>query len=200
MRYCGEFGHHQCGSGGGRREHSCTQAPGFYGNFAIRHTPGANRQEIVSRTRHAITEINSGILVNSVASLEEKVDDSITTQSLIARLSSFFGILAALLACIEICGLLSYSVARHTSELGIRFALGAQSQTLLWMILHESILLLILGLAAGIPIALSTTRYLKSLLYELSPPDPMVIATAVAAVACMTVAAAWIPGAARHKD
>jgi ABC-type antimicrobial peptide transport system permease subunit len=62
-------------------------------------------------------------------------------------------------------GLLSYSVARRTSELGIRLALGAQSQTLLWMILRESILLLILDLAAGIPIALSTTRYLKSLLY-----------------------------------
>ncbi len=171
----------------------CTQSPGFFGNFAVRYAPGANRQEIVSRTRRAIAEINASILVNSVGSLEEEVDDSIATQSLIARLSSFFGILAVFLACIGIYGLLSYSVARRTSELGIRLALGAQSHTLLWMILRESILLLALGLAAGIPVALSSTRFLKSLLFELSPLDPMAISIAVAAVAGMTIAAAWLP-------
>ena len=171
----------------------CTQSPGFFGNFAVRYAPGANRQEIVSRTRRAIAEINSNILVNSVGSLEEQVDDSIATQSLIARLSSFFGILAVFLACIGIYGLLSYSVARRTSELGIRLALGAQSHTLLWMILRESILLLALGLAAGIPVALSSTRLLKSLLFELSPLDPMAISIAIAAVAVMTIAAAWLP-------
>jgi hypothetical protein len=71
----------------------CTQNPGFFGNFAVRYAPGANRQEIISRTRHAIAEVNSNILVNSVGSLEEQVDGSIATQSLIARLSSFFGIM-----------------------------------------------------------------------------------------------------------
>ena len=133
------------------------------------------------------------ILVNSVTSLEEQVDRSIATQSLIARLSSFFGILAVLLACIGIYGLLSYSVARRTSELGIRLALGAQSRALLWMILRECILLLVLGLAIGIPVALSSTRILKSLLYQLSPLDPTAITMAIAAVACVTVAAAWLP-------
>ena len=171
----------------------CTQSPGFFGNFAVRYAPGANRQEIVSRTRRAIAEINSNILVNSVSSLEEQVDDSIATQSLIARLSSFFGILAVFLACIGIYGLLSYSVARRTSELGIRLALGAQSHMLLWMILRECILLLALGLAVGVPVALSSTRILKSLLFELSPLDPMAISIAIAAVAVMTIAAAWLP-------
>lgn len=171
----------------------CTQSPGFFSNFVVRYAPGANRQEIVSRVRHAIAEINPNILVNSAISLEEQVDDSIATQSLIARLSGFFGVLAVFLACIGIYGLLSYSVARRTSELGIRVALGAQSHALLWMILRESLFLLILGLAAGVPIALGTTRYLKSLLYELSPLDPMAISIAVAAVAVMTLAAAWLP-------
>ena len=171
----------------------CTQSPGFYGNFAVRYAPGVNRQEIISGTRRAIAEINSNILVNSVGSLEEQVDDSIATQSLIARLSSFFGIIAVFLACIGIYGLLSYSVARRTSELGIRLALGAQSRMVLWMILRECILLLVLGLSIGIPVALSSTRILKSLLYELSPLDPMAISTAVAAVTVMTIAAAWLP-------
>jgi ABC-type antimicrobial peptide transport system permease subunit len=171
----------------------CTQSPGFFGNFAVRNAPGANRQEIVSRTRRAIAEVNSNILVNSVGSLEEQVDDNIATQSLIARLSSFFGIIAVFLACIGIYGLLSYSVARRTSELGIRLALGAQSRMLLWLILRESLLLLVIGLAIGIPVALSSTRILKSLLYELSPLDPMAISTAIVAVAVMTIAAAWLP-------
>jgi predicted permease len=171
----------------------CTQNPGFFGNFVVRYAPGANRQEIISRTRHAIAEINSNILVNSINTLEEQVDRSIATRSLIARLSTFFGIVAVFLACIGIYGLLSYSVARRTSEFGVRLALGAQSHMLLWLILRESILLLALGLAIGVPIALSSTRILKSQLYELSPVDPTAILIAIAAVSSMTLAAAWLP-------
>jgi predicted permease len=171
----------------------CTQKPGFYDNFIVRFGAGANRQEIISRTRSSIAKINPNILVNSVESLQEQVDRSIATQSLIARLSSFFGIIAVFLACIGIYGLLSYSVARRTSELGIRLALGAQSSTLLWLVLRECLLLLAFGLAIGIPVSLSSTRILKSLLYELSPFDPMAISTAIVAVAVMTIAAAWLP-------
>jgi len=171
----------------------CTQNPGFYGNFAVRYAPGANRQEIISRTRRAIAEVNPNILVNNVVSLEEQVDSSIATQSLVAQLSSFFGIIAVFLGCIGIYGLLSYSVARRTSEFGVRLALGARSHMLLWMILRECLLLLALGLALGVPVALSFTRILKSQLYELSPLDPTAISIAIAAVSIMTIAAAWLP-------
>jgi predicted permease len=171
----------------------CAQSPGFFENFSVRYAPGANKQEIISRVRHSVAEINPNILVNSVSSLEEQVDRSVRTQSLVARLSTFFGILAVFLSCFGIYGLLSYSVARRTSELGIRLALGAQSRTLLWMILRESLLLLLIGLAIGIPVVLSSTRILKSMLYQLSPLDPTAITVAVAAVAVMTIAAAWFP-------
>jgi predicted permease len=171
----------------------CTQNVGFFSNFAVRYAPGANQQEIVSRVRSSIAEINPNILVDSISSLDEQVDRSIAAQSLIARLTSFFGIVAVFLACIGIYGLLSYSVARRTSELGIRLALGAQSRMLLWLVLRESLLLLVIGLAIGVPIALSSTRILKSLLFELSPLDPVAISVSIAAVAVMTVAAAWLP-------
>ncbi len=171
----------------------CTQNPSFYGNFAVRYAPGANRQEIIARTRRALAEINSNILIDSVGSLEEQVDGSIATQALIARLSSFFGIIAVFLACIGIYGLMSYSVARRASEFGIRLALGARSHILRWMILRECLLLLALGLALGVPVALSSTRILKSLLYKLSPLDPTAISIAVAATTVMTIAAAWLP-------
>ena len=171
----------------------CTQNAGFYGSFAVRYAPGANRREIIARVRNSIAEINPNILVDGVTGLDDQVNQSIATQSLVARLTSFFGFIAVFLACIGIYGLLSYSVARRTSELGIRLALGAQSRMLLWLVLRESLLLLIIGLAIGIPIALSSTRILKSLLYELSPLDPAAITTAVAAVVVMTLAAAWLP-------
>jgi len=171
----------------------CTQNPGFYGNFAVRYASGANLQEIVSRTRHAIAEVNPNILINNVGSLEEQVNGSIVTQSLVARLSSFFGIIAVFLGCIGIYGLLSYSVARRTSEFGVRLALGARSHMLLWMVLRECILLLALGLALGVPVALSSTRILKSMLYELSPLDPTAISIAIITVSVMTIAAAWVP-------
>lgn len=171
----------------------CTQAPGFYGNFVVRYAPNTNRQLLVSQIRAAIAQVNSNILVNNVSSLEEQVDQSIASQSLIARLSAFFGALAVFLSCIGIYGLLSYSVARRTGELGIRLALGAQSNSLLWMILRESILLLAIGLAIGLPVALATTRILKSQLYELSPLDPLSIVAAVVIVAAMTILAAWLP-------
>jgi ABC-type antimicrobial peptide transport system permease subunit len=83
--------------------------------------------------------------------------------------------------------------------LGIRLALGAQSRMLLWLVLRESLLLLIVGLTIGVPIALSSTRILKSLLYELSPLDPVAISASVAAVALMTIAAAWIPASRAAK-
>jgi predicted permease len=171
----------------------CTQNPGFYENFAVRYAQGVNSQQLISDVRSAIAQTNPNILVNNVSSLEELVDRSIATQSLIARLSAFFGALAVFLACIGIYGLLSYSVVRRTSELGIRLALGAQSSSLLWMILRESILLLALGLAIGLPVTLVSTRILRSQLYQLSPLDPLAISLAVATIAVMTVVAAWLP-------
>jgi predicted permease len=171
----------------------CTQSPGFFGNFVVRYAPGANRQQIISGIRSSIAQINSNILVNSVSSLEQQVDDSIATQSLIAQLSAFFGLLAVFLACIGISGLLSYSVARRTSEIGIRLALGAQTYALLWLVLRECMLLLALGLAIGVPVSLGSTHILKSLLYELSPLDPTAISIASAAVSLMTITAAWLP-------
>jgi len=171
----------------------CTQNPGFFSNFVVRYAPNASPQEIISPVRHAIAAINPNILVDHVSSLEEQVDRTLARQSLIAQLSTFFAVLAVLLACIGIYGLLSYSVARRTSELGIRLALGAPLSTLLWTILRESLILLVLGLAIGLPVALTSTRILKSLLYELSPLDPISIAIAIGAIAVMTLAAAWFP-------
>ena len=169
----------------------CAQNPGFYGNFIVRYSgdPGP----IVAATRRIVAATNPNILVDNVTTLARQVDDSIATPTLISQLSAFFGALAVFLACIGIYGLLSYSVLRRTNEIGIRLALGAPSSTLLWMVLRESVVLLALGLAVGLPIAIATTRILRDLLYQLSPNDPWTFAGSAMVIAAMTLLAAWLP-------
>jgi predicted permease len=169
----------------------CTQNPGFYGDFIVRYS--GDPEPIVAATRRIVASANANILVDNVTSLSQLVDDSIATPTLISRLSAFFGALAVFLACIGIYGLLSYSVLRRTNEIGIRLALGAQSRTLLWMVLRESVVLLVVGLAVGLPVAIGATRVLRDLLYQLSPNDPWTFAGSAVAIAGMTLVAAWVP-------
>jgi hypothetical protein len=120
----------------------CTQNPGFYGNFIVRYAPGASREEpIIAEVRSAIPQINPNILVSNVSTLEEQVDAPSPRHPSSPSSPPSSALLAVFLACIGIYGLLSYSVLRRTNEIGIRLALGAQSRTLLWMVLRESIVL-----------------------------------------------------------
>jgi len=168
-----------------------TQQVQKFSNFSVRYS--GDKAPIIAAIRQSLTEINPNILLPNVYSLEDQVAGSIATQSLIAKLSAFFGILAVFLACLGIYGLMSYSVLRRTNEIGIRLALGAQTPALLWMILRESIILLAIGLAAGLPIAYASTGILTKLLYQLSPTDPTTFIACAIIVAVMTVAAAWLP-------
>ena len=168
-----------------------TQQMQSFSNFSVRYSGG--KAPVIAAVREAIAEINPNILIGNVYSLEDQVAGSIATQRLIAKLSAFFGLLAVFLSCIGIYGLMSYSVIRRTNEIGIRLALGAQTRTLLWMILRESVLLLALGLAVGLPIAYTSTGILTKLLYQLSPTDPITFFASAAIVAVMTVVAAWLP-------
>jgi ABC-type antimicrobial peptide transport system permease subunit len=171
----------------------CVDNPGFYGNFVVKTAPGVSRDAVIAQTRSAIAQINPNILISNISSLEEQVSGSIATQSLIAQLSAFFGVLAVFLSCIGIYGLMSYAVLRRTNEIGIRLALGAQTGALLWMVLRESLVLLGLGLAIGLPVTLGSTGILRSQLYQLSPVDPVALCVAVVAVAVMTMLASWLP-------
>jgi ABC-type antimicrobial peptide transport system permease subunit len=98
-----------------------------------------------------------------------------------------------LLAGIGLYGVMSYSVVRRTNEIGIRIALGAQSDKVLWMVLRESLVLLAIGLALGLPLALGGLRFLQSQLFELSSSDPITLAGSVLIIAAATLLAAWLP-------
>jgi len=163
----------------------------YFGNFEVRYAGEA--AQIVPAVRRAIAEVNPNVPIGSISSLAEQVDESTASQRLIARLSAFFGLLAAFLVCIGIYGLLSYAVARRTSEIGVRMALGAGRSAVRWLILREIMVLAAVGISLGVPVALAGNRMAANLLYGLSPADPASLLAAVAMVAAIAALAGYLP-------
>ena len=110
-----------------------------------------------------------------------------------SRLSSFFGALALVLACIGLYGLLSYEVARRTRELGIRMALGAQQRDLLRLVVGQGILLVLIGAAVGIAAAIGVTRFMATMLYGVHANDPLTFAGVAILLTLVALAACYIP-------
>ena len=118
--------------------------------------------------------------------VENQLDETLGTERLIAALSAAFGVLATLLAAIGLYGVLAFMVARRTKEIGLRMALGAPQGAVVWMVMRETVLLLGVGLAAGIPCVWLLSRYVGSQLFGVKAGDP---GTAVAALAILAVVA-----------
>lgn len=131
--------------------------------------------------------------VASVNSLAKTVNDSILPERIIAVLSAFFGALALLIAAIGLLGLMAYNVTRRTRELGIRFALGARPSTVLGMILREALVLVLLGIAVGLPCALAATRLIAHMLFGVTPHDPLTLTAVALALVTAGALAGYIP-------
>jgi len=108
-------------------------------------------------------------------------------------LSAGFGLLATLLATIGLYGVMAFVVARRRKELGIRLALGAQSSSVIWLVMREVLLLLAIGLAVGVPAALGLGRYVSSQLYGIQPNDPSIATMTMIVLALVSAAAGLIP-------
>lgn len=112
---------------------------------------------------------------------------------LIAWLTELFGLLALILACVGLYGVTAYSVARRTSEIGIRMTLGANRASVLRLVLQGALIQLALGLVVGIPVAFAGGRLLSSQLYGVKTHDPMVLGLAAAVLAASALAAGFVP-------
>ena len=123
----------------------------------------------------------------------EQFDKSIADDRLIARLAMFFGLLAAVLVATGLYGTTAYHVSRRTSELGIRMALGAERRRILGMVLREGLRLCAIGVLIGLPLTLVATRVLQSMLYGLTPSDPVSIGYAAVGIVAITILACLIP-------
>jgi predicted permease len=143
--------------------------------------------------RNEIHSIDSNLSIDSIAELGELAGESLIQDRAIAMLSSFFGLLALGLASVGLYGVMSYSVNRRTAEVGIRLALGARPGRVQWLIMRETLLLLITGMAGGLVAAVALTRLVSSLLFGLSAMDPASIVLATVALSGASVLAGYLP-------
>jgi predicted permease len=168
-----------------------TDVPPRFITFTVRTAAGPSA--VLADVRRAILSEDSNLPITAASALTELVDNQMVQDRLLARLSMAFGIVALLLSAIGLYGVLSYGVARRTNEIGIRKALGAQHSAVMVMILRETGVLLLAGLAAGTFLSAAAARFIASRLYGLAPADPAAIGSAVAMLAAVALLAAWVP-------
>jgi ABC-type antimicrobial peptide transport system permease subunit len=149
--------------------------------------------QLAASIRHEVTQIDPGIPVLAVRSMNQEIDNDILVDRLIATLSSFFGLLALLLAGVGLYGVISYGVTRRTREIGIRMALGAQRGSVLWLVMRRAAAFLLIGTAIGVPAALFATRLVKSFLYGISAQDPIAIVMATIVLGAVAALASFLP-------
>ena len=140
-----------------------------------------------------IRDLDPSLPVTAVRTLEQVVETSTAPQQFNTVLLAAFGLLALLLAALGIGGVLATSVSRRTQELGIRMALGARRGTLLRMVLGEGVALAVIGLGLGLPVAFALTRLMSTLLFEVSPRDPLTFAAVGALLLVVALLASYIP-------
>jgi ABC-type antimicrobial peptide transport system permease subunit len=128
-----------------------------------------------------------------VTTLSKQVESSLTGERTLARVTGTFGVVALLLACVGLYGVMSYGVVRRTAELGVRLALGAPRSRVVWMILRESLVLAGIGLLFGMPAVFAAGKLLRGILYGIDPVDPATIAAATAILVSVTALAGGIP-------
>src|SRR5213593_1754439 len=115
-------------------------------------------RQVFSAVRAKVRELDPNLPVYSMRTTQEQIDNSLTTERMIASLSTVFGFLATLLAAIGLYGVMAYTVAQRRREIGIRMALGADRSKVIWMVMRDVLLLVAAGIAAGLPAALALMR------------------------------------------
>lgn len=131
--------------------------------------------------------------VATMETMDQRLSDSLVTDRMIADLSGAFGILAVVLVCIGLYGVMAYATSRRTNEIGVRIALGARRGGILWLVLRESLLLVLMGAAIGVPLVFAAGKWISSLLFGLQPADPLALISAIALMFVIGVLASYIP-------
>jgi predicted permease len=165
---------------------------GFIANTMLEIRAAGSLTQVASAIRNEL-QPRLPVTPVEVRSLASQVDRTLVQERLMANLAGGFGVVGLLLACIGLYGLLAYSVARRTKEIGIRMALGAQQTGVLWMVGKNALRLLGVGVAVGLPAAWMASRWVNSMLFGLRPDDPGIMATATLLLGAAGLAAAYFP-------
>ena len=148
---------------------------------------------LLPAVRRAVLAFNPDVPLLQPRTQQEQFEESFSEERLIARLAMVFGFLAAMLVATGLYGTLAYRVSRRTAEIGVRMALGAQRWQVLWMVLRESLLVSLVGVVVGLPLAVGSARLLRWTLFGLGPGDPLTFAGALLGITLVTLAASLIP-------
>jgi len=168
--------------------------PAWGNNGAVYYVrAGTGSQAVFGGVRQAVKRLDSSMPVFGLKTLEGQLDETLLTDRLIALLSAGFGILATLLAAIGLYGVLAFVVSRRTKELGLRMALGAQSGTVIWLVMRDVLLLLAVGLAIGVPAAIGLGRLVTTQLYGVNANNPVIAGATLVLLGAVAALAGFIP-------
>jgi ABC-type antimicrobial peptide transport system permease subunit len=140
-----------------------------------------------------VQEADRNLAVREVVTLADLAERSVVRERLVSQLTAVFGGLAVVVACLGLFGTVSYSVVRRTSEIGVRLALGAAPARVYWLVLRETLVLVVLGGAVGLAAILPALHYVSTLLYGLSPRDPATLASAAGVLMIVGTLAGAVP-------
>ncbi|HTA43940.1 MAG TPA: ABC transporter permease [Bryobacteraceae bacterium] len=161
------------------------------GNFLVRSDAGP--AALATLIRRVASEVDKSAQISGIRPYQVDVEDLANRERMIAALSTAFGGLALLLSAVGLFGVMAYSVARRVPELGIRLALGAQRSDVQFLILKETLILVVLGTAIGSAVAFASTSFVKGLLYGVTPVDPWIFAGAAVVLALVAGLAGFLP-------
>jgi predicted permease len=148
---------------------------------------------LTSQVRQMINQIDDKLPIFGVTTLDEQLRRNLDQERLIAQLVSFFGALALILACIGLYGVMAHGVARRTNEIGIRMALGARGGNIAWMVIRETLYLVLAGLVIGVPAALVGAKLISAQLFGLRPTDPLTLVGASVVLTIVALLAGYLP-------
>jgi predicted permease len=143
--------------------------------------------------RQIVKGLEASMPIFEMKTLEGQLDETLTTERLVAALSTAFGALATLLAAIGLYGVMAFVVANRTKEIGLRMALGAQRSAVAWLVMREVLLLVTVGLFVGVPIAYGLSRYVSAQLFNVPGADAWTAAVAITILTTIAAAAGFFP-------
>ena len=165
----------------------------FLGSMTAYLRTAVDPDLLMPSVREKVRALDPNLPIYGLRTTETQVSYSLVTERMIASLSTVFGFLATLLAVVGLYGVMSYTVAQRTREIGIRMALGAEQGSVVWMVMRDVLRLIGVGIIVGIPAALALTQVVQSQLFGLTGHDPGTLAMATVALAVVACAAGYLP-------
>jgi predicted permease len=165
----------------------------YVGNMTVYVRTTTDPNAMMNSIRSKMRDLDANLPIFDMRTTDEQIANSLAAERMIASLSTVFGFLATILAAVGLYGLMAYNVVQRTREIGIRMALGAAQEDVVWMVMRDVLLLVVIGIAVGVPASLGLARVVQSQLYGLSAHDPRTLLLATGGLAVVAGLAGYLP-------